>query len=229
VSADGLSAALPGGGRVLFSSRADGNVSSVGGEAAHAGADARERLRVRCDLTSLVRGYQVHGAEVRIADTIPRAEPDQAMLPRCDGHAIAIPGVGAMVLAADCMPVALGCRGAVAMIHAGWRGLAAGVLERGVAAVRELAGPRAEIHAVIGPAAGVCCYEVGPEVHAAVGHDGAPAGPIDLRGLARLRLLEAGVVRVDDVAACTICDPRFFSHRREGARAGRQAGIAWLS
>jgi YfiH family protein len=214
---------------VLFSSRADGNLSSVGGDDAGAGAEARERLRASCGLSALVRGYQVHGAEIRIAEEIPPEELDQELLPRCDGHATSIPGLGTMVLAADCMPVALGCRGAVAMVHAGWRGLAAGVLDRGVAALRELAGPRADIHAVIGPAAGACCYDVGEEVHAALGREGAPAGPIDLRSLAHERLLDAGVVRVDDVAACTICDARFFSHRREGERAGRQAGIAWLS
>jgi copper oxidase (laccase) domain-containing protein len=132
-----------------------------------------------------------------------------------------------MVLAADCLPVALGSPRAVAMLHAGWRGIAAGVLEQGVLALRELGGP-GEIAAVIGPGAGACCYEVGSEVHAAL--TGTPReGAIDLRAIARLRLLAAGVAEVDDVKACTICDQRFFSHRREGERAGRQAGIAWLS
>ncbi len=70
-------------------------------------------------------------------------------------------GVGAMVLAADCLPVALGNDGAVAMVHAGWRGLAAGVLEEGVRAVRELGG-EGKIAAIVGPGAGPCCYEVGP-------------------------------------------------------------------
>ncbi|HKH79025.1 MAG TPA: polyphenol oxidase family protein, partial [Solirubrobacteraceae bacterium] len=169
-----------------------------------------------------------------------------------DGQATALAGVGAMVLAADCLPVALGCDGAVAMLHAGWRGLAAGVLEAGVLALRELAGasisdddasPQGEqsIDAIVGPGAGVCCYEVGAEVHEAfkaAGQRHVPPGTpgtdggarnIDLRAIAHQRLLAAGVERVRDVDVCTICDERFFSHRREGARAGRQAGVAWLS
>ena len=130
------------------------------------------------------------------------------------------------MLAADCLPVALGDAGAVAMLHAGWRGLAAGVLESGVAALRELGGSE-RIVAVIGPGAGACCYEVGAEVHAAFGGAHRHGDRIDLRAIARERLLAAGVAEVLDAAVCTICDERFFSHRREGARAGRQGGVAW--
>jgi hypothetical protein len=137
-----------------------------------------------------------------------------------------------MVLTADCLPVALGCGGAVATVHAGWRGLAAGVLEEGVRAVREL-GDADEIIAIIGPGAGPCCYEVGEEVHAAFAGSHRigtpPARRIDLKTIARDRLLAIGVTEVNDLAACTICDERFFSYRREGARAGRQGAIAWLS
>ncbi len=151
-----------------------------------------------------------------------------------DGHATALRGVGAMVLVADCLPVVLGSEGAVAALHAGWRGLAAGVLEEGVRALRELGG-EGEIAAVIGPGAGPCCYEVGEEVHAAFG-DRSEINPhrdgrnLDLPGLARERLEAAGVAHVEDVGVCTICDERLFSHRREGLRAGRQAacGVAEL-
>jgi YfiH family protein len=145
-----------------------------------------------------------------------------------DGHATALPGLGVMVLTADCLAVALGSAGAVAMLHAGWRGLAAGVLEEGVRAMRDL-GAGDEIAAVIGPGAGVCCYEVGAEVHAALGCARTAPGYIDLHAIARERLLAAGVGRVQGLGICTICDRDFFSHRREGARAGRQAGVAWLS
>ncbi len=113
------------------------------------------------------------------------------------------------------------------MLHCGWRGLAAGVLEEGVQAVRELAGA-GSLWAVIGPGAGPCCYEVGPEVHEALGVP-REAALLDLSGVARSRLAAAGVGEVRTVGLCTICDQRFYSHRREGARAGRQAGIAWLS
>ena len=117
---------------------------------------------------------------------------------------------------------------AVAIVHAGWRGIAAGVLEAGVDAIRRLGG-HGPIHAVAGPAAGACCYEVGPEVHEVFGHAHRHGRRIDLRAIAHDRLLAAGAARVLDVEACTICDERFFSHRREGPRAGRQVGVAWLS
>ncbi len=114
------------------------------------------------------------------------------------------------------------------MLHAGWRGLAAGVLEEGVRALRELGG-RTRSCAVVGPGAGPAATRSGrrctPRSAAPIAH----GGHIDLRAIAHERLLAAGVADVRDVGACTICDERFFSHRREGARAGRQAGVAWLS
>ena len=149
------------------------------------------------------------------------------------------------MLTADCLPVALGAEMAgggavVAMAHAGWRGLAAGVLEEATRALHEL-GATGPIEAVVGPCAGVCCYEVGEEVHAAFAGpatlDGAGSAPeryrqgrnIDLRAVARDKLLAAGVASVSHAEACTICDERFFSHRRQGRAAGRQAGIAWVA
>jgi copper oxidase (laccase) domain-containing protein len=132
-----------------------------------------------------------------------------------------------MVLVADCLPVVLGSEEAVAALHVGWRGLAAGVLEEGVRALRDLGG--GEISAVIGPGAGVCCYEVGEEVHEALGGAHREGARIDLKAIAGDRLRRMGVVEVSDLKLCTICDRRFFSHRREGESAGRQAGVAWLS
>jgi polyphenol oxidase len=219
---------LPGGGRVLFSERADGNMSSVAGDGSERGEQARERLRAQLGLERLARGYQVHGSFVRLLEASSAHEPGEGRRQEADGQATAVRGVGTMVLVADCLPVALGCTAAVAMIHAGWRGLAAGVLEQGVRVLRELA-PDEEIVAIVGPCAGVCCYEVGPEVHAALGGSPSEGGHVDLRGIAHERLLAAGATQVRDVQACTICDERFFSHRREGARSGRQAGVAWLS
>jgi copper oxidase (laccase) domain-containing protein len=81
----------------------------------------------------------------------------------------------------------------------------------------------------VGPGAGPCCYEVGEEVQAAFGGRHLHGQNIDLRAIAHERLVAAGVAEVRDVAVCTICDERYFSHRREGERAGRQAGVAWLS
>jgi YfiH family protein len=218
---------LPGGGRALFTAKADGNMSSVAGDGCEQGQQARERLRVRLGLEGLARGYQVHGSVVRRVELPPYDDPAPTHGAEADGQATPTPGLGMIVLAADCIPVALGCRRAVAMVHAGWRGLAADVLEEGVRALRDLAGGQ-EIVAVVGPCAGVCCYEVGPEVHAAFADSHREGSHIDLRAIAHDRLLAAGVSEVRDVRPCTICDDRYFSHRREGARAGRQAGVAWL-
>jgi YfiH family protein len=241
---------LPGGGHALFTTRAHGNLSSAGGAGAEHGVEARERLCEQLGVRRLARGYQVHGTTVQRVgagvkggeaygaagtETDTEAQPDI----EADGQATAASGVGALVLTADCLPVALGTNGAVAMIHAGWRGLAAGVLEEGVRALRDLGSAHTggggmgeeknEIIAVIGPGAGVCCYEVGEEVHAAFGGAHRDGRRIDLKAIARERLLATGVAAVRDVGACTICDERFFSYRREGARAGRQGGVAWLS
>jgi polyphenol oxidase len=241
VSAAELSFDLPGGGHVLFTARVHGNLSSVGGLDHEHGYDTRERLRKQLGLRRLARGYQVHGTSVLCSRTDAEisAQDSATVQPpvEADGQATSVAGIGAIVLTADCLPVALGTDGAVAIVHAGWRGLAAGVLEEGVRALRELGG-EGDLVAVIGPGAGPCCYEVGEEVHAAFGETHRIESPtetplsrknIDLKAIARDRLLAAGVREVQDLAICTICDERFFSHRREGARAGRQGAVAWLS
>jgi polyphenol oxidase len=238
-----LSFALPGGGHALFTARAGGNLSTLRGPGHERGREQRERLCAELDLHWLCASRQIHGVAVqRVTERCGRGGEPVAI--DADGHATALRGVGVMVLVADCLPVVIGCEGAVVALHAGWRGLAAGVLEEGVRALRELGG-EGEALAIIGPGARACCYEVGEEVRAALdgGADGgrprgeAPRpGPregarrnIDLATHARTRLEAAGLEWVEDVGACTICDERFFSHRREGLDAGRQAGMAWLS
>ncbi len=219
---------LHGHAHVLFTDRSHGNLSSVGGDRAEQGAAARERLRELIGVQRLARGYQVHGTVVERLHELPAPEPATGPPREADGQASVLARVGVMVLSADCLPVALGCEDAVAMVHAGWRGLAAGVLEEGVRAMGELSAG-GEIVAVVGPGAGPCCYEVGPEVHEAFAGAHSHGRRIDLRAIAHDRLLAAGVGEVRDLNACTICDERYFSHRREGSRAGRQAGVAWLS
>ena len=218
---------LASGARVIFTGRAEGNLSLCAGEGHERGEARRRELARELDLDRLCAGPQVHGSRVHRVRAAEGSAAEPAATP-ADGHATALRGFGMAVLAADCLPVAIGAPGAVAAVHAGWRGLAAGVLEEGVAAVRELAGP-GELCALIGPAAGACCYQVGPEVHAALGEPRSEDGHVDLRSVARRRLCAAGVAVVEDIAACTICDERFFSYRREGARAGRQMVVAWLS
>jgi polyphenol oxidase len=234
---------LPGGAHVLFTSRAHANLSTQTGEEHERGRAARDRLCEQLGLDWLCASRQVHGSTVqRVRETA--GSRGEAVAIDADGHATALAGVGAMVLTADCLPVALGAEtdggGVVAMAHAGWRGLAAGVLEEAVRALREL-GATGPIEAVVGPCAGVCCYEVGEEVHAAFADQAGPDGAgrmaedyrrgknIDLRAIARDKLLAAGVANVSHAEACTICDERFFSHRRQGKAAGRQAGIAWVA
>jgi purine-nucleoside/S-methyl-5'-thioadenosine phosphorylase / adenosine deaminase len=229
VSASQLRHELPGAGTVLFTDRSHGSFALPGdpGEGAVA-AEQRERALRLAGATALARGRQVHGSTVvRIATAPSNDGGGSSADGAADGQATSLTGLAVMVVSADCLPVAVGGEGAVAMLHCGWRGLAAGVLEEGVGAVRELAGP-GPLSAVIGPGAGPCCYEVGPEVHEALAVPREDAR-IDLAGVARSRLLAAGVGDVRTVELCTICDPRFYSHRREGARAGRQAGIAWLT
>jgi hypothetical protein len=234
---------LPGGALVLFTSREHGNLSTQTGDEHEHGRAARDRLCNDLGLNWLCASRQVHGATVqRVREIAGRG--GQAVAIDADGHATALAGVGAMVLTADCLPVALGAEtnggeAVVAIAHAGWRGLAAGVLEEAVRALREL-GASGPIEAVVGPCAGVCCYEVGEEVHTAFAGQAGPGGAggtaeeyrrgknIDLRAIAGDKLRAAGVARVAHAEACTICDERFFSHRRQGKAAGRQAGIAWV-
>jgi YfiH family protein len=218
---------LPGGGRALFTSRASGNLSLRNGDDHERGLERRHGLCDALELSRLCAGPQLHGTYVQrvLAVEGSRGHP---VAVDADGRATALRGLGVMALGADCLPVALGCEGAVAMVHAGWRGLAAGVLEQGVLALREL-GRGTPMVAIVGPCAGACCYEVGPEVHEAFAGAHAHGRRIDLRAIAHERLSSAGVAELRDVHACTICDERYFSYRREGAHAGRQAGIAWLS
>ena len=138
-----------------------------------------------------------------------------------------------LVVAADCLPVALarldGARSALALAHVGWRGLLAGILP----AARAALGGRL-VAAAIGPGIGACCYEVGDDVAAAMRIAFGPGllrnGRLDLAAAAERALRAAGVDRVDRFHVCTACDAdRFFSHRRDGGVTGRQGAIAQIA
>lgn len=176
----------------------------------------------------VVIGHQVHGADLAAHDG-PQSpswfgQPGDG-IPAVDGHVVTVPDLAALVFVADCLPVALAGPGGVAVLHCGWRGLAAGIVARGAAAV-------GATDAVIGPGIGACCYEVGEDVlstFAGLGDGLASGRMLDLTEVARRLLLEAGVERVDAAGLCTSCErDRFFSHRRDTGRTGRQAGLAWL-
>ena len=176
---------------------------------------------------------QVHGTDLIAHPTefrgsfrtvSDRKEPRNE-IPEADGHIVRSAGPAALVFVADCLPVALAGPEGVAMVHAGWRGLAGGIVGTGAKAVGATS-------AAIGPGIGPCCYEVGEEVLGAFGDLGegiAEGRMLDLPEVARRLLSRAGVERVESAGLCTSCEPElFFSHRRDQGRTGRQAGIAWI-
>ncbi|APC17447.1 multi-copper polyphenol oxidoreductase [Pseudomonas frederiksbergensis] len=173
---------------------------------------------------------QVHGIAVAHADPTTVATADASWT--------ATPGVACAAMTADCLP-ALFCDRAgtrVAASHAGWRGLAAGVLE---ATVDSLAVDPAEVLVWLGPAIGPKAFEVGPEVREAfvqrlpetvqafVPSHNAGKFMADIYMLARLHLAACGVTAVYGGGFCTVTDPRFFSYRRS-PRTGRFASLIWL-
>jgi purine-nucleoside/S-methyl-5'-thioadenosine phosphorylase / adenosine deaminase len=195
----------------------------------------RETLRDDLGAPRLSFVHQVHGAEVRriTGDGGPGGrDQSQRERPRVDGQATDQRGVALCALTADCLPIALAASGAVAMLHAGWRGLATGMIASGVAAMRDL-GATGDLSAAVGPGAGPCCYAAGEEVHAQFAAvEEAHVGPyLDLKAIAHHQLRAAGVAHVADIGICTICsDPGLlFSHRRDRGITGRQAGVAWLT
>ena len=175
---------------------------------------------------------QVHGIEV--------VEADPSRVATADASWSATPGIACAVLTADCLP-ALFCDRAgtrVAAAHAGWRGLAGGVLE---ATLDKLAVPAAEMLVWLGPAIGPQAFEVGPEVREAFMADHAEAAAAfvpsvnagrymaDIYQLARIRLAARGVTAVYGGGLCTFSDTeRFYSYRRN-PRTGRQASLVWLT
>jgi polyphenol oxidase len=173
---------------------------------------------------------QVHGATVVTVE----APGDQAGA-EADAAVTDAPGTLLAVHTADCAPIALvSDEGLVAAVHAGWRGLAAGVVDATVDELR--AAGATSLRAVVGPCIEPACYEFGKrdldDVVLAVGEEargvtasGAPA--LDLPGAVAANLGRLGVELVGEAPACTACDPRFYSHRARGDT-GRQALLVWV-
>ena len=179
----------------------------------------------------LAMAHQVHETTIhRVNGDWPGLDAELGTVPQGDGLLTDGGEVAPAVLVADCLPVALAGGGIVAMLHAGWRGLAGGILRQGVELMRDQ-GVTGPIHAAVGPGIGVCCYEVGEEVHQAFGSYGAAVrrgSRLDLPGVARIQLARAGVEQVHELGLCTSCSPElFFSHRRDHGTTGRQAGVIW--
>jgi purine-nucleoside/S-methyl-5'-thioadenosine phosphorylase / adenosine deaminase len=187
---------------------------------------------VDADADGATMAWQRHGA------TVTRAQPRGIVTPgtvfeHCDGLWSDESGRAMLLLTADCLPIAVARTGgrppALSILHAGWRGLLAGIASAGVRAVGGGA-----VRAAIGPGIGPCCYEVGEEVagpfREAFGDDVVRDGRLDLWTSAERALRAAGCEDVDRFDVCTSCDAeRFFSHRRDGARTGRQGVIAYVA
>ena len=197
-----------------------------------AGATARvlgrwEALGRATGIERLIHGRQVHADAVRLHEEGP---PGLQVSPPCDGHVTARSGVLLTVGLADCVAVSLvePRRRVIALLHAGWRGAAAGILDRGLEVLRDrLAVAAGDLHAHLGPSICGACYEVGPEVHEALGlpRPERPA-PVDLRAVLARRAVEAGITpeRITVSAHCTLCGGSpFFSHR--GGSAERQVAF----
>ena len=228
----------PGGVRALFSTRS-GGVSSGGYASLNLGlntddnpAAVRENwgiLAARSGLTvdAFVANRQVHGRAVHVVDAAGRDGAD------ADALVTRRSGVGLLALGADCLPVLLWRVDgrAIGAVHAGWRGVLAGVIAE---AAGSLGGGL--LCAAVGPGIGPCCYPVGDDVREAfLGAFGASVvmgRAIDVRHAALIALKRAGVgaERIQSVNRCTSCEPdHFFSYRRDGAVTGRQAGLIWRS
>jgi YfiH family protein len=233
-----LEAELPGA-RAAFSTRIGGvseapyealNVAILTGDERDRVHENRSRLTgsIERDPDGVVMARQVHGSDLRRHDTPqePRVYADVVKSPdRVDAQATSNPDLTPVVMVADCLPVALVGPGGVAMAHCGWRGLAGGIVAAAAGEVEAEA-------AAIGPGVGPCCYEVGEEVLTAFEDlDGVARGRmLDLTAVATALLEHAGVTAVEASGLCTSCNSElFYSHRRDGERTGRQAGLAWLS
>ena len=215
-------------------------------------AENRRRLcaAVGADPTCATMARQQHGAVVSRAEPRGIVTPGDTAFPECDGLWSDLPGQAMLLLTADCLPIAIvrtawdggsPAHPALVLLHAGWRGLLAGIVEGGVQALRAAPGAdlgarnygsiaRTPLRAVIGPAIGPCCYEVGDDVagrfRSAFGADVLHGRRLDLPAVAEAALRAVGVAEVDRLDRCTSCSPdRFFSHRRDAGLTGRQGVI----
>ena len=210
------------------------NLADHVGDQAECVAENRRRLAEALPDDVLCWLNQVHG--------VSAVEATPGLVPDADAHWTAARNLPLAVLTADCLPVVLMATDAscVGIAHAGWRGLASGVLESLLAA---MPAKPASMTAWLGPAISAAAYEVGPEVKATFEQQcGEESGDCfqasrrqghwmaDLSALARLRLSRAGVSTITGGGRCTAGEPKhFFSHRREGPATGRIATLVWLS
>lgn len=223
----------PGPYRVAFTTRPGGvsegpfdslNLATLSGDERERVDENRARLcaALGADPARLTMNRQRHTTLVH------RAHPGRLGEPG-DGLWTDEPGVPMLKLTADCVPIAIaranGSSPALALLHAGWRGLAEGIVDAGVAALGE-----GRLVAAVGPSIGPCCYEVGPEVSERFDPDLTRGRILDLWSAAERALRKAGVAEVERVDLCTRCNPDlFFSHRRQGKPRGAQGVVGLLA
>jgi polyphenol oxidase len=230
----------PGPYRVAFSTRV-GGVSEGPFESLNLGilteddpdrvVENRQRLceALGADAETATMAWQVHGSAV--TEARPGGILERRVWERCDGLWSNRRGQAMTLLTADCYPIAIARTNGDAglcVLHVGWRGLLAGIVEAGVGVLG--GGPLA---AAIGPGIGVCCYDVGEEVaepfRRRFGADVVVDGRLDLGEATERALREAGVQRVDRGRHCTACERElFFSHRRDRGQTGRQGIVAYI-
>lgn len=225
-----LLTAEAGGARVAFTDRAGGvsdppfhslNLAITVGDQRDAVLENRRRVGTAAgfDADRLALARQVHGVDV-----IEVQRGDAGVLGDADLLVTEAPAATMGILTADCAPVVIVGGGRAAVVHAGWRGVVAGAVERGLELVP------AATHAWVGPSIHACCYEVGPEVIDAFRSRALPVADdshVDPGAAAAEILRRAGIGNVDASAECTFCDPRYFSYRRDGVT-GRQGGFVTL-
>ncbi len=183
---------------------------------------------------------QIHSA--RVLPAVPNAPSMGSEYEGCcgEGDALVVPrsvGLALAIATADCVPVLFAGPSALGAAHAGWRGLASGVIEATIEELARLGDSAASLTAWIGPAIGPCCYEVDDDVAAEIARAGGPdavrKGPrgkphLDLHHAAEVQLRAAGIKRISTTRPCTRCDgENLWSYRRDGARAGRNLAFVW--
>lgn len=210
------------------------NVAVGPGDEPDAVAENLRRFCAVLGVERILQTSQVHGSTLEIVGA--DADPREVLHHHADALATSAPGVAIGVRTADCVPVLVhdAATGEVAAIHAGWRGVAGGVVSAAVAHLAARPASARGLVAAIGPCIGVAAFEVGEEVVDAielaapadgvVRRDLGPKPHVDLRLAVRVQLHALGIAdeAIEDVGGCTVSEPvRYFSHRRDGARSGR--------
>ena len=212
--------------RALTTTRQFGSVSTQSAEPVRDVIQRWDAIRAELDslgVHRLATAAQVHGARVQMHDG---AWQGWLRGPAADGQAAVQRGTGLAVTIADCVPIFLAHgSGSVALLHSGWRGTAARIIDEGIAALTSAGQNASDLRVHLGPAICGKCYEVSPDVYQQVtGRKVSKPTTVDLRAVIAQRARELGVRQVSVSPSCTKCDnDRFFSHR--AGDSGRQVAV----